>query len=37
MTKKKQDKRTNSDQQNIHIKLRSSNTNPTKTGGAPEG
>jgi len=34
---KKKEKRTNSDQQNIHIKLRSSNTNPTKTRGAPEG
>ena len=29
---KKKEKRTNNDLQNIHINLRSSNTNPTKTG-----
>jgi hypothetical protein len=29
---KKKDKRTNNDLQDIHIKLRSSNTNPTKNG-----
>jgi hypothetical protein len=30
---KKKDKRTNNDLQDIHIKLRSSNTNPTKKWG----
>jgi hypothetical protein len=31
MDKRKKDKRTNNDLQNIHIKLKMSNTNPTKT------